>query len=139
MVGRWLCIVDVVADKGLKTDGPDRYVTFLGIDFEGNMAIVLGHLRRYTDNPRTANAFWDKFKHRLEHRAWQWSRYTDKLLLHYMVELFKITTMRSRCATSRNSKRNVSNFLTKRRKADDQRARCVLAGAFGFTSPAARA
>ncbi len=81
-------------DKGLEPNAPDRYVSFLDIDFEGNMATVLGHLRRYTDDPQTANAFWDRFKHRLQQIERGNGAITDKLLLlhahvYYMVELFE--------------------------------------------------
>lgn len=41
---------------------PDRYLTFQGIDFEGNMKTVLQHLSRYIDDPAHDNAFWDRFK-----------------------------------------------------------------------------
>jgi N(2)-fixation sustaining protein CowN len=73
---------------------PDRYVTFLDIDFEGNMACVLKHLRRYIDNPETGNAFWDRFKDRLAKIEAGENSITDKLLLlhshvYYMVELFE--------------------------------------------------
>ncbi|MCW2317802.1 hypothetical protein SAMN06265338_101893 [Rhodoblastus acidophilus] len=73
---------------------PDRYVSFLDIDFEGNMARVLDHLRRYIDNPETGNAFWDRFKGRLAAIEAGENSITDKLLLlhshvYYMVELFE--------------------------------------------------
>ena len=35
-----------MAAIGKEAARPDRYVTFRDIDFEGNMAVVLGHLRR---------------------------------------------------------------------------------------------
>ena len=73
---------------------PDRYVSFLDIDFEGNIAAVLGHLRRYIDNPETGNAFWDRFKERLQRCEDGEAVTADKLLLlhshvYYMVELFE--------------------------------------------------
>jgi len=73
---------------------PDRYVSFLDIDFEGNMTRVLAHLRRYIDHPETGNAFWDRFKTRLEAIEAGKNSITDKLLLlhshvYYMVELFE--------------------------------------------------
>ena len=73
---------------------PDRYVSFLDIDFEGNMARVLTHLRRYIDHPETGNAFWDRFKSRLAAIEAGKNSITDKLLLlhshvYYMVELFE--------------------------------------------------
>ena len=73
---------------------PDRYVSFLDIDFEGNMVRVLTHLRRYIDTPETGNAFWDRFKSRLAAIEAGENSITDKLLLlhahvYYMVELFE--------------------------------------------------
>lgn len=75
-------------------DNPDRYVTFRGIDFEGNMACVLSHLRRYIDDPAYGNAFWDRFKARLAAADEAGAAICDKLLLlhshvYYMVDLFE--------------------------------------------------
>jgi len=72
----------------------DRYVTFEGIDFDGNMAAVMTHLRRYIDSPETGNAFWDRFKTRLDDAEASATPTTDKLLLlhshvYYMAELFE--------------------------------------------------
>ena len=71
---------------------PDRYVSFRGIDFEGRMDAVLGHLRRYIDNPATGNAFWDRFKRLLDDAGG--TAPADKLLLlhshvYYLVDLFE--------------------------------------------------
>lgn len=73
---------------------PDRYVTFQDIDFEGNMREVLGHLFRYIDDKAHANAFWDRFKQRLNAARGNANATTDQLLLlhahvYYMVELFE--------------------------------------------------
>lgn len=73
---------------------PDRYVSFVGIDFEGNMLRVLRHLSRYIDNPDTTNAFWERFKQRLDAAVADAVPMNDKLLLmhshvYYMVELFE--------------------------------------------------
>ena len=80
-----------------KPDGSSargRYVSFLDIDFEGNIAAVLGHFRRYIDDPAGGNAFWDRFKQRLQQCDAGESGMADKLLLlhshvYYMVELFE--------------------------------------------------
>ncbi len=79
-----------------KPDGasaPDRYVSFLDIDFEGNIAAVLGQLRRYIDAPGKGNAFWDRFKQRLAQCDAEAGTADKLLLLHahvyYMVELFE--------------------------------------------------
>jgi hypothetical protein len=73
---------------------PDRYMSFLDIDFEGNIATVLGHLRRYIDDPAKGNAFWDRFKQRLQQCEAGDAAIADRLLLlhshvYYMVELFE--------------------------------------------------
>lgn len=73
---------------------PDRYVTFLDIDFEGNMTRVLGHLRRHIGEGAAQNPFWVRFEHRLAAIEAGEGAITDKLLLlhshvYYMVELFE--------------------------------------------------
>jgi hypothetical protein len=40
----------------------DRYVTFKGIDGEGNSRRLLELLAPYIDDPATSNPFWEKFK-----------------------------------------------------------------------------
>lgn len=47
---------------GKKTD---RYVTFNGINGDGNSRRLIALLRRYIDNPATSNPFWEKFKEKL--------------------------------------------------------------------------
>lgn len=75
-------------------DNPDRYVTFRGIDFDGNMRQVLAHLFRYIDDPAFGNAFWARFKARLTAAEEGGAAICDKLLLlhshvYYMVDLFE--------------------------------------------------
>lgn len=75
-------------------DQPDRYLTFQGIDFEGNMRRVLAHLFRYIEDPAHGNAFWDRFRTRLGAAEAGAATICDKLLLlhshvYYMVELFE--------------------------------------------------
>lgn len=73
---------------------PDRYVSFTGIDFEANMAAVLGHLGHYIDAPAVANPFWNRFRERLALAAGSERPVADRLLLmhahvYYMAELFE--------------------------------------------------
>jgi len=86
------------ASLSLSTDesaiSPDRYISFRGIDFEGNMAEVLTHLYRHIDDPAKNNALWDRFRQRLALAESSATATTDKLLLlhshvYYMVELFE--------------------------------------------------
>jgi N(2)-fixation sustaining protein CowN len=72
----------------------DRYVSFTDIDFAGNMAGVLGHLRRYIDDPAKTNLLWERFKLRLAKAEADALPINDRLLLlhshvYYMVELFE--------------------------------------------------
>lgn len=81
------------SDLPEELDSPDRYLTFRGIDFEGNMARVLGHLWRHVDRPGGANPFWERFRARLG-AAEAGGAMQDKLLLmhshvYYMVDLFE--------------------------------------------------
>jgi N(2)-fixation sustaining protein CowN len=73
---------------------PDRYVSFAGIDYDGNMQAVLRHLSRYIDDPAKTNPFWERFKQRLAKATADEVPVADKLLLlhshvYYMVELFE--------------------------------------------------
>lgn len=40
----------------------DRYVTFKGIDGDGNSRRLMELLAPYIDDPATSNPFWEKFK-----------------------------------------------------------------------------
>ncbi|GAA0587181.1 N(2)-fixation sustaining protein CowN [Caenispirillum bisanense] len=40
----------------------DRYVSFSGIDCEGNTARLLARVFHHIDDPLKSNAFWDKFR-----------------------------------------------------------------------------
>lgn len=43
----------------------DRYVTFKGIDGDGNARRLVAMLRRYIDDPSLTNPFWERFKEKL--------------------------------------------------------------------------
>lgn len=43
----------------------DRYVTFRGIDGEGNSRRLMTMLARHIDDPDKTNPFWEKFKQKL--------------------------------------------------------------------------
>lgn len=43
----------------------DRYLTFVGIDCEGNSRKLMQMLRRHIDDPARTNPFWEKFKEKL--------------------------------------------------------------------------
>ena len=74
----------------------DRYVSFRGIDFEGNMRLVLGHLDRYVrpGGPAADNPFWKRFLERLAAARAGTGGIADELLLlhshvYYLVDLFE--------------------------------------------------
>ncbi len=43
----------------------DRYVTFKGIDGDGNARRLVAMLRRHIDDPAKTSPFWEKFKEKL--------------------------------------------------------------------------
>ncbi len=43
----------------------DRYVSFKGIDGDGNSRLLIAMLRRHIDDPAKASPFWEKFKEKL--------------------------------------------------------------------------
>jgi hypothetical protein len=49
----------------MKRTTTDRYVTFKGIDGDGNARRVVAMLRRYIDDPALTNVFWERFKEKL--------------------------------------------------------------------------
>lgn len=47
-------------------NAPDRYVSFKGIDFEGNTQKVIDMLRPHLDNPENDNPFYGKLSEYLD-------------------------------------------------------------------------
>lgn len=43
----------------------DRYVTFRGIDGDGNARRLVAMLRQHIDDPAKSNPFWERFKEKL--------------------------------------------------------------------------
>jgi hypothetical protein len=48
------------------TSKPDRYVSFIGINGDGNSKVLMGMLRRHIDDPERTNLFWERFKEKLD-------------------------------------------------------------------------
>jgi N(2)-fixation sustaining protein CowN len=73
----------------------DRYVTFKGIDGDGNARRLMAMLRRHIDDPAKTNLFWEKFKEKLvlsESPDANHGRHLDELfLIHsYINNLFEL-------------------------------------------------
>lgn len=51
--------------NGAPDTKPDRYVTFNGIDGDGNARRLVNMLRRHIDDPAKTNPFWERFKEKL--------------------------------------------------------------------------
>lgn len=73
----------------------DRYVTFRGIDCDGNAKVVIDHVLALIDDPAKSNKLWDRFKLRLEEAGKVGARKADELCLAcshttYIEELFEL-------------------------------------------------
>lgn len=49
-----------------QTNKPDRYVSFIGIDSDGNARRLIAMLRRHIDDPAKDNRFWQQFRQKLD-------------------------------------------------------------------------
>lgn len=72
----------------------DRYVTYAGIDCEGNARIVVEHVLALIADPAKSNALWDRFMLRLAEAGKVGARKADELCLacshtYYIEELFE--------------------------------------------------
>jgi len=47
------------------TTTTDRYISYQGIDCEGNSKRLMALLLRHIDDPAKSNLFWDRFKEKL--------------------------------------------------------------------------
>jgi hypothetical protein len=71
-------------ERKMPSGKTDRYVTFKGIDGDGNARRLVAMLRRYIDDPAHANPFWEKFKEKLAlaaSGAHNHGRHLDELFL----------------------------------------------------------
>jgi len=71
----------------------DRYVSFAGIDCDGNSRRVIEVLLRHLENPTNRNAYWDAFQVKLREAAEDPTK-PDELRLvcsnvYYIEELFE--------------------------------------------------
>lgn len=69
----------------------DRYVSFIGLDCDENARRLVARIRLHIDVPGQSNAFWDKFRARLEGED---SQNADELFLvhsyvYYIRDLFE--------------------------------------------------
>ncbi|MBP2230277.1 hypothetical protein J2847_003580 [Azospirillum agricola] len=75
-------------------DAPDRYVSFKGIDCDGNSRQIIARLRSHIDDPAKTNAFWERFKEKLAVADDVLKRQADGLCLlcsnvYYIADLFE--------------------------------------------------
>lgn len=81
----------VTQDFSVKTD---RYVSFTGIDCDGNAKIVIERVLALTEDPAICNAFWTRFRQRLAEAGKVGARKADELCLacshtYYIEDLFE--------------------------------------------------
>jgi len=50
----------------MKENQTDRYVTYKNIDCAGNAKSLMAMLLKHIDDPQKSNAFWEKFREKLE-------------------------------------------------------------------------
>lgn len=72
----------------------DRYVSFTGIDCEGNAKVVIERVVALLERPEVCNAFWQRFLTRLAEAGKVGARKADELCLacshtYYIEELFE--------------------------------------------------
>jgi len=75
-------------------DAPDRYVSFKGIDCEGNSRRIIDWLYMHIDDPAKTNAFWERFRAKLAVAEDPLKRQADGLCLlcsniYYIADLFE--------------------------------------------------
>ncbi|NMG34301.1 N(2)-fixation sustaining protein CowN [Azoarcus sp. TTM-91] len=68
-------------------DKPDRYISFCGIDCDGNAKLLMTYIRRHIDTPGQSNAFWDKFRDKLEGRSSE--RCDELFLVHSYINMIR--------------------------------------------------
>jgi len=56
----------MTGDSRTTTPKPDRYVSFIGINGDENSRVLMGMLRRHIDDSEKTNAFWERFKEKLD-------------------------------------------------------------------------
>lgn len=75
-------------------DAPDRYVSFKGIDCDGNSRRIIDRLYMHIDDPAKTNAFWERFRAKLAVAEDPLKRQADGLCLlcaniYYIADLFE--------------------------------------------------
>ncbi len=73
---------------------PDRYVSFKGIDCDGNARQIIARLYGHIDDPAKTNAFWERFREKLAVADDPLARQADGLCLlcssiYYIADLFE--------------------------------------------------
>ena len=73
---------------------PDRYISFSGIDCDGNARIVVERVEALINDPAHDNALWQRFRIRLAEAGKLGARKADELCLacshtYYIEELFE--------------------------------------------------
>ncbi|MDR3413822.1 MAG: N(2)-fixation sustaining protein CowN [Formivibrio sp.] len=69
------------------TEKSDRYVSFKGIDCDGNAKRLIAYLRRHIDIPEKTNPFWEQFKQKLNPTSGP--RYDELYLVHAYINIIR--------------------------------------------------
>lgn len=65
----------------------DRYTSFIGLDCNGQAKRFIGLLRRHIDDPLKTNAFWEKFKQKLDPVSGP--RHDELYLIHASINVIR--------------------------------------------------
>ncbi len=74
-------------DQQTSTVKTDRYVSFKGIDCDGNAKRLIAYLRRHIDDPGKTNPFWEQFKQKLTPTSGP--RYDELYLVHAYINVIR--------------------------------------------------
>ncbi|SFN43721.1 hypothetical protein SAMN05660284_01479 [Formivibrio citricus] len=71
----------------MKTESPDRYVSFAGLDCDGQARRLVALLRPYMDDPEKRNAFWELFARKLAPESGP--RHDELFLIHAHLNILR--------------------------------------------------
>ena len=75
--------------KPERSEKSDRYISFKGIDCDGNAQRLIAYLRRHIDDPGKTNPFWEQFKLKLKLNPTSGPHYDALYLVHAYINIMR--------------------------------------------------